>query len=250
MHKQQGFILSFVLLLLIFIAIVLYGLAQLALVSQSDVGGKKDLLLARQYAQVTIFDGVNGAVGKILAFESVDFRASIGVNSGTTLETLSLTDRIKVKNAYFTNSCLNAVGGSMFSKGLCTNVENLDATNYYSHAWLRASSAVTKPCTTYSKTSVASNADDLPLLDDANSRYSFLDTVSNMHLCTQPRFIIEMLNPSFSIPSVVDNARLYRVTSRAFGVNGNSIATTQAYFYVRCLSSTCYISLFSNNILY
>ena len=253
MHKEKGFVLAFVLLLMMFMVVLLYGLVALTQIGQADVGGKKDLLLAKQYAQNAIFDTNTGATTQILLFESQ-------LVSGQYLELTTATNRESSISPYFTNNCTNIHSLPEFTKGLCSSPES-SATSNYSVAWLRtgtvgtATNTVTPPCATYSRTSITS-ASDLPLLDDKTSRYSFSYTTSNTNLCAQPRFIIELINPNFAIWPLVSGARLYRVTSRAFGISGNSIATQQAYFYVRCTQlypstlGSCYISLLSSNALY
>ena len=116
MRKNQGFVLAFVLMLMVFIIVLLYGLAQLAQISQADVGGKKDLLTAKQYAQSAIFDTNSGATTQILLFESQQI-------NGKTMELSTLTNRQTIVSNYFTNVCTNSQGLSGFTKGLCSSVE-------------------------------------------------------------------------------------------------------------------------------
>ena len=243
---QTGFALITVMGLLIFLAALLYGIAILTSVVQSDVAKKNDILLARNYANSAIFDASNGAVAQILSFESYTFGASYG---STKLESMTVANRLVLRSTYFTNSCGNN-GQSVpsgFSKGLCFP-ESATA-NSNSLPLLRVASTVNKPCNSSSLTTVIAGQTALPLIDESASTYSFVYATGDTTVCHQPNYTIELLNTEFQINSFVNRARLYRVTVRAYGRNGNTQATEQAYFYVRCPNGACQVSLLNAQII-
>ncbi|AUR53014.1 pilus assembly protein [Aquella oligotrophica] len=221
-NKNHGIALITVLSLLVFVAVLLYGLAGLTSVVQSDIAKKNDIILARTYANAAIFDAESGAVARIRTFESSQFPIPTNMTNES---------RISVRNRYFTNNCINNQGMAGFTKGLCS-AESAD--NGYSMPLLRLGTDVVRACTSGSIGTVISGQNALPLIDDRTSRFSFTYETGDATICHQPNYIIELINTNFNIVVngiSVSGARLYRVTAKAFGRNGNTQAIAQAYFY-------------------
>lgn len=245
--KRQitGSALIVTLLLMAALGAVIYGLSMVTALSQSNESQKSDLLLAQNYANMALFDNTNGGVGKILAFESAIF--SSATYGATSIESMTDTNRQMLINNFFTNSCNGGPTTPLgFNKGLCSS-ESASGNN--SMPLLRISSQVTKPCPSYSLTSIINGQTALPLIDDGQSRYSLVYGTGDNSLCHQPNFTLELLSPEFQIGNYVNQARLYRVTVRAFGRNGDTQVTMQAYFYVRCPNNICRAAFLNSQIL-
>jgi|GEM_PF-5763592 len=243
--KNNGIALITVLSLLVFMAVLLYGLASLTTVVQSDVTKKNDIILARTYANNAIFDSQQGALAMIVTFDQATF-----TNYGNkSLESMTPAERLVVKNAFFRDACQGGptVGPAGFNKGLCATES---AINNYSLPLLRVDTAAVNPCDSTSfQTVLGSGQNALPIIDDKTSRYSFTYVTGDNTVCHQPNYTIELMNTEFQIPDYVNRARLYRVTARAYGRNGNTQATQQAYFYVRCPNGVCSASLLNSQVI-
>lgn len=245
--KNYGIALVTVLSLLAFMAVLLYGLASLTSVVQSDIGKRNDIILARIYANTAIFDNANGAIAKIRAFEAFQFSAI----SNQRISQMSNENRILLRDQYFTNNCTNnQLVPAGFNHGLC-RAENSDAGgNNNSLPLLRLDLGILKPCDSSSLVTVINGQNALPLIDDRSNRFSFSYVTGDNTVCHQPNYFIELMNTNFSGLTGVNGARLYRVTARAYGRNGNTQATQQAYFYVGCTDSgVCTVSLLNSQLL-
>lgn len=246
--KNDGIALITVLSLLVFVAVLLYGLAGLTSVVQSDIAKKNDIILARTYANTAIFDANSGAVAQIRTFEEFQFS---GFNNQR-LAQMTNENRILVRNQYFTNNCTNTqVAPAGFTRGLCS-AENTDpGGNNNSMPLLRLATDVVRACPSGSIGTVISGQNALPLIDDRDSRYSFTYATGDATLCHQPNYLIELINTNFNGLATVNGARLYRVTAKAFGRNGNTQVIEQAYFYAGRNNNTgvVAISLLNSQLL-
>ncbi len=243
--KNDGIALITVLSLLVFVAVLLYGLAGLTSVVQSDIAKKNDIILARTYANTAIFDANSGAVAQIRTFEEFQFP---GFNNQR-LAQMTDVQRNEVRTLFFKDNCTNTqVAPAGFTKGLCSTE---GAGNNYSMPLLRLGTDVVRACTSGSIGTVISGQNALPLIDDRDSRYSFTYATGDATLCHQPNYLIELMNTNFNGLATVNGARLYRVTAKAFGRNGNTQAIEQAYFYAGRNNNTgvVAISLLNSQLL-
>jgi hypothetical protein len=229
----------------------------LGILTQSYSGHSGDLETARVLAHQAIFDNQNGAVNTIRTFENNVAWSGTGCAPGAvTLENMSLVNRQACQLVYFTNQCTRALNPVAYQNGLCSTPVNPQFSLPVLRLTALGASAFA-PCATYT----INNSGTIPLLDINNAAnnghplYAFEYVSTKPGLCTNPRYQIEMLNSDYQLDGTVANAnyvssaRLYRVTSRAFGLSGNTQATEQAYFYVRCPTAACNISLLSDTLL-
>lgn len=253
-RQRQGFILATIIVFLLFMLFMVLGSIRLGIFTQKYSGNSSDLALAQNLANQAIFDSNAGALRTILDFE--ENSAWGGIDCEQLRPELMAADQRKICLAqYFANSCTNSLAPIKFQKGLCAP----PVATSFSLPLLRSSSldaAQYKPCATYTLTNVASGTATIPLIDindnNGNAVFAFTYNSGFNNLCSQPRFQIELLNDDFQIATSVNSyyvsgARLYRVTSRAFGRNGNTQASRQAYFYLTCPNNSCHASLLNTS---
>lgn len=220
-HKSEGFILATIIVFLLFMLFMVLGSARLGILTQKYNGNTNDLSLAQNLANQAIFDSQNGAIKQI---------------------------KTESNPASFTAGCIN---------GLCT----APVSPSYSIPLYRAatlSAGEQKPCATYTLSNTANGVAAIPLIDidnaSGNGVYAVTYNSGRSDICAQPRYQIELLTDTFHLDTSAANAyvsggRLYRVTSRGYGRNGNTQATRQAYFYVVCPNNVCSVSLLSSSWL-
>jgi len=245
MKKIAGFTLPFVMLMLSLMALLIYGLMQLVILNQANSARYKDTQLAEGLAYQAIF-GDGGAVDKINSFENQLWTTESGQQRLDDI--LDMAKRKSIVDSIFTNNC----GSGTAYTGFCSSA---NADNGYSEPWLRVSDSSVSPCTgSYRLQTVDSKGNNLlPILDNTDKgkeHWSISYDTGNTSLCAQPRYMLELLDYDFNITGITKSARLYRVTSRAFGTNGTTVSTYQAYFFVRCsAANNCYASLLSVNLM-
>lgn len=133
-------------------------------------------------------------------------------------------------------------GGDANRKGWCYQplaVENKFAQTRTFLPWQLTASGLTKPCNSYTL-----RPGDLPILDGRNSTSVVAFNTGDNSLCIQPRYIMEPVNLDYrgneagnlvqanGVNLVINparSARVYRITVRAFGKNGDTRVTLQEY---------------------
>lgn len=121
-----------------------------------------------------------------------------------------------ISKKYFHSNCTGKYRGNI--GGMCKINNNLE------QPWMMCelnSKTYKAPCRSYSKKSIS-------LLDDKYSRYSIELSQNIDKLCANPRFIVELLagNYYYSIMQQ-SHVRVYRITARGFGKNGNTTSILQ-----------------------
>lgn len=253
-HKKSGFILATIIVFLLFMLFMVLGSIRLGLLTQKYSSSSSDLVLAQNLAKQAIFDSNSGALRAILDFEGNSMWGGIDCEQSQP-GLMAQASRMACIMQYFTNICTNSLAPIKFQKGLCSSPKAAS----FSFPLLRSgtlSGSQQKPCATYTLSNVTGGTAAIPLIDinnaDGSAAYA-IDYPSGLtNLCSQPRFQIELLNDNFNLATSADSyyvmgARLYRATSRAFGRNGNTQASYQAYFYLTCANNICHASLLNSN---
>jgi Tfp pilus assembly protein PilX len=255
--KYTGAALVLVIIVLAVMAILVVSLNQVIISQQRSVSNANDLELAQNYARIAMLD----AESKVNAFDQ---------NSG--METSSGQPESSNYAKWRYDNIIGKSGGSfnIVTAGATCNAtlgtprqgwcyQAADTVSYNSNQsftpWEVTNPAAVKPCNSYNQSG------DVPLIDDATSRYSIQVNLGDSQVCANPRYLLEPINLdfrgmvsnrtssnlTFSINQVsnqditsfkvtngnfIQSARLYRITVRAFGRNGNTRVTFQEYVAV------------------
>lgn len=224
MTKTAGSALAMTLLVLGMMVTLLLVLNRLVVNYQRAAANVGDYELAQNVARMAL-----------LSAESTVY--NFDMNAG--MESLTATARLSQLALISNNSCNNQ--GWCFSRDKTWQ------------PWLQTSTATNPVCSSYA-VSKSGSATVLPWLDQATG--NFVAYASNLVLCGQPRYIMELVTPSFSGQQVRNQAygqltqlngaslrlydailgaapaRLYRITVRAFGRNGNTRVMLQEYVVI------------------
>lgn len=234
-RKSNGTALAMTLLALAMMVLLMAGLNQVVITQQKSAANNADYLMAQSYAQMALLD----AESTVRAFDYTN-----------SMETKNFAARIYVESHITTNNTCNSSGWCYSSLGQAWQ------------PWLIVDTAanVVAPCNSYTESAMVPVIDEYASFVKAESYAS-----GNSSLCSQPRYIMEMLNPNFIGRSNLANnnvagagqesgnitqangallqiykngtnalpsGRLYRITVRAFGKNGNTRVTLQEYLVI------------------
>jgi Tfp pilus assembly protein PilX len=258
---NRGSALALVLLTLIMLLMLIVGLNQNLLSQQKSSANYADSLLAKNYAQMALLD----AEHQVLEFDlnsgmeqPVIGGSGFGANdSWPSRRYYGILARVGgVYNIVDDGISCNH-NGTIITKGWCYK-QMVNDLNYSSNqSWqpwklteLRNNAL---PCNSYT----ASESDGItliPYIDEANDLLNAkLFNTGNNNLCAQPRYYLEPVNLNFigrqssgsergqltqtnganiimyDNNANVPTARIYRITVRAFGKNGNTRVTLQEY---------------------
>lgn len=261
---KSGFVLPIIIVFLLIILFTVMGSFRVGITSQTYVGKSGDYERAKILAHNTIFDSQSGAVATLLQIES--YTAWVGSNCSS--KTIGNINKLSECMAnYFTTSCTSPLDPN-FPKGLCSApLAGVAATASYSLPLLRVKQLSIaggdyKPCASYLQTKTSGTATNIPLIDindaanNGHSKYALEYSRGETGLCALPRYQIEFLSDDYNLNTAsnstyVKNGRIYRVTSRAFGINGNIQVTEQAYFMAQCGNGQagCGLSLLSDRLV-
>ncbi len=234
--KPAGTALAMTLLALAMMVLLVAGLNQVVVTQQKSAANNADYLVAQNYAQMALLDAEATVRSYDFAqnMENKDFAARIYGESHV------VTTNNTCEN---TGWCYSSLGQAW-------------------QPWLKVdtSANVVAPCNSYTESGM------VPVIDERSSIVNaHVYTSGDSSLCSQPRYIMEMLNPNFIGRSNLANniiagagqeggnitqangallqiykngtnalpsGRLYRITVRAFGKNGNTRVTLQEYLVI------------------
>jgi type IV pilus assembly protein PilX len=233
--KSTGTALAMTLLALAMMVLLVAGLNQVVVTQQKSAANKADYLMAQSYAQMALLD----AESTVRTFDYTN-----------NMENKDFAARTYVESHITTNNTCNSSGWCYSSSGQSWQ------------PWLVVDTAanVVAPCNSYTESAM------VPVIDEYASFVKAQNYASgDSSLCSQPRYIMEMLNPNFIGRSNLTNniiagagqesgnitqangallqiykngtnalpsGRLYRITVRAFGKNGNTRVTLQEYLVI------------------
>lgn len=236
--NQKGSALAIVLFVLIIMLLLAVTLNQIMIGQLRAVNNSGDVFVAQNYARLALLDA-----------ESTVYNFDVAKG----LESMSVTER----NTAVTNAM--PASGTCNANGWCYKSIAIGALRNSDPAWQpwvlsENAGASLFPCSSYTVSKNGSN-NAIPLMDEKSSMLTAanLYNTGDSFLCSQPRYIMEVLQLDFRgyIPSghvagaieqnngrfmisFIDNgsittrsARLYRVTVRAFGKNGDTRALLQ-----------------------
>jgi type IV pilus assembly protein PilX len=192
--QQSGFSLLIVLAILIVISLIVVGGAQYVNTDLRISANDSDRKVTFTYAESTL----KAAENKLLEME-----ADLAVPE-TTVQDLVDTKKL------FTKDCKGSGVGGKWEVGLCT-----------------ASSTYT-PVDEAAKPIAADATNAIPAWERADvwTTNSIENTITGNVSSKQPRYIIEILDKD------ANGTRNYRITSRAWGKNTNTVVTLQSYVSV------------------
>jgi type IV pilus assembly protein PilX len=232
--KSAGTALAMTLLALAMMVLLVAGLNQVVVTQQKSAANNADYLVAQNYAQMALLDA--------------EF----------TVRTFDFTNNMENKDfdtRIYEESHVVTVNNTCESSGWCYS-----SSGQAWQPWESTHSNSVAPCNSYT-----AKSGNQPMLNDKTSSFTKLYNTGDTSLCVQPRYIIEMLNPNFIGRSNLANnnvagvgqesgnvtqangallpiykngtgalpsGRLYRITVRAFGKNGNTRVTLQEYVLI------------------
>ena len=232
--KSAGTALAMTLLALAMMVLLVAGLNQVVVTQQKSAANNADYLVAQNYAQMALLDAEP-------TIRSYDYAHN--------MENKDFAARV------FEESHVVTVNNTCESSGWCYS-----SSGQTWQPWESTHSNSVAPCNSYT-----AKSGNQPMLNDKTSRFTKLYNTGDTSLCVQPRYIIEMLNPNFigrsnlannnatgagqesgnitqangALLSIYKNGtnalpsgRLYRITVRAFGKNGNTRVTLQEYLVI------------------
>ena len=231
--KSAGTALAMTLLALAMMVLLVAGLNQVVVTQQKSAANNADYLVAQNYAQMALLDAES-------TVRSYDYAQN--------MENKDFAARIYVESHIMTNNTCNSSGWCYSNSGQAWQ------------PWLVVDTAahVVAPCNSYTESAM------VPVIDEyASFVNAHVYTSGDTSLCSQPRYTMEMLNPNFIGRSNLANnstagqesgnitqangallqiykngtnalpsGRLYRITVRAFGKNGNTRVTLQEYLVI------------------
>lgn len=235
--NQKGSALAIVLFVLIIMLLLAVTLNQIMIGQLRAVNNSGDVFVAQNYARLALLDA-----------ESTVYNFDVAKG----LESMSVTAR----NTAVTNAM--PASGTCNANGWCYKSIAIGGLRNSDPAWQpwglsENAGASLFPCSSYTVSKNGSN-NAIPLMDEKSSMLTAakLYNTGDNSLCSQPRYIMEVLQLDFRgyIPSgniagtieqnnaafmtpfaavspAVRSARLYRVTVRAFGKNGDTRALLQ-----------------------
>jgi Tfp pilus assembly protein PilX len=237
--KPAGTALAMTLLALAMMVLLVAGLNQVVVTQQKSAANNVDYLMAQSYAQMALLDA--------------EF----------TVRTFDYTHNMENKDfaaRIYEESHVVTINNTCESSGWCYS-----SLGQAWQPWLKVdtSANVVAPCNSYTESGM------VPVIDERSSIVNaHVYTSGDSSLCSQPRYIMEMLNPNFiGRSNLADNitagagqergnitqsngaifvvykngdlnlahqpsGRLYRITVRAFGKNGNTRVTLQEYLVI------------------
>lgn len=233
--KSAGTALAMTLLALAMMVLLVAGLNQVVLTQQKSAANNADYLVAQNYAQMALLD----AESTVRTFDYTN-----------NMENKDFAARNYVESHITTNNTCNSSGWCYSSLGQAWQ------------PWLVVDTAanIVAPCNSYTESGMVPVIDEYTGFVKAQSYAS-----GDSSLCSQPRYIMELLNPNFIGRSNLNNnnsagtgqesgnitqvngallqiyknginalpsGRLYRITVRAFGKNGNTRVTLQEYLVI------------------
>lgn len=236
--KNSGSALAMSLLALAMMLLLVSGLNQVVVTQQKSAANNADYLVAQNYAQMALL----GAESTVRSFDYTN-----------NMENKDFAARNYVESHITTNNTCNSSGWCYSSLGQAWQ------------PWLKVDTAanIVAPCNSYSESAMVPIIDEYASFVKAQSYNS-----GDVSLCSQPRYMMELINPNFMGRSnLTDNniagagqergnitqsngatfvvykngdlnlahqpsGRLYRITIRAFGKNGNTRVTLQEYLVV------------------
>ena len=233
--KQQGSALAMTLMALSLMVILVLTMNKLALSYTKSASNSSDYDLAQNYARAAML----AAESTALAFDNA---AALQTPSGT--GTLVARRRTILSSGTYNvesngATCNMSAGG--VKQGWCyqsAGVGSDFAQNSNFFPWTLTDANSVKPCNSYSPQSGY-----LPILDDKTNSFGITYSSGDSSLCVQPRYIIEPIslnyigggssilqaNGALLNIDTTQSARVYRITVRAFGRNGDTRVTLQEY---------------------
>lgn len=229
-----GTALAMTLLALAMMVLLVAGLNQVVVTQQKSAANNADYLMAQNYAQMALLDAE-------FTVRTFDYAHN--------MENKDFAARI------YEESHVVTVNNTCESSGWCYS-----GSGQAWQPWESTSLNSVAPCNSYTAKSGYQ-----PMLNDKLSSFTNLYNTGDASLCIQPRYIMEMLNPNFIGRSNLANnnvagagqeggsitqangallqiykngtnalpsGRLYRITVRAFGKNGNTRVTLQEYLVI------------------
>lgn len=235
LSKQNGTALAMTLMALALMVILVLTMNKLGASYAKSTSNSSDYDLAQNYAKSAMLAAENTA----LAFDNA---AALQVPAGA--GTLVARRNTILSNGAFdiqTNgaTCNMSAGG--VRQGWCYQSAGVGSdfaqnTNFF--PWTLTAADLTAPCNSYTASS-----GNLPILDDKTNRLGITFNTNDSSLCVQPRYIIEPIslnyvggganiiqgNGATLVIDTLQSARVYRITVRAFGRNGDTRVTLQEY---------------------
>ena len=229
-----GTALAMTLLALAMMVLLVAGLNQVVVTQQKSAANNADYLIAQNYAQMALLD------------------------AESTVRTFDYTNNMENKDfaaRTYVESHVVTVNNTCESSGWCYS-----SSGQTWQPWESTSLNSAAPCNSYT-----AKSGNQPMLNDKTSSFTKLYNTGDASLCVQPRYIMEMLNPNFigrsnltnniiagagqesgnitqangallkiykNGASALPSGRLYRITVRAFGKNGNTRVTLQEYLVI------------------
>ena len=191
--QQSGFSLLIVLAILIVISLIVVGGAQYVNTDLRISANDSDRKVTFTYAESTL---------KVAENQLLQMEADLDVPNKTVKQLVDV-------DKYFKEDCTGTGVSGKWTKGLCS------ASSSYT--------PVDQPATNVAASTSATPAWERKDVWTTNSiEYAITDNVSSKN----PRYIIEILDKD------TNGTRNYRITSRAWGKNTNTVVTLQSYVSV------------------
>lgn len=206
---------------------------KLALSYTKSASNSSDYDLAQNYARAAML----AAEATVLAFDNAAALQSPAVPLATSRHTILSSGAFNVESNGAT--CNMSAGG--VRQGWCyqsAGVANNFAQSSNFFPWTLTAAGLDAPCNSYT-----AKSGNLPILDDRTNKFGIAYNSGDTSLCVQPRYIIEpislhylgggtnILQANGGLLNIDANqsARVYRITVRAFGRNGDTRVTLQEY---------------------
>jgi type IV pilus assembly protein PilX len=233
---KAGFVLAIILVFLSMILGLLYSLNQLILSQNRSFSNYIDREVGLNYAKLALLDAESAAYNMDLAN---DLEHAADSQCGTSTQFSRANNRYLILSCANSNKNLVAAGkqcnyGAKYC-GWCyapvfdgSYREDPNWRPWEEQALL--SPKVRIPCPSYIQFSHA-GIKQIPWIDILKSPYARSYTGGDGVLCAAPRYIVEIIDLDYNV-AMLKSARLYRITARAFGKNGNTRITLQEYLAV------------------
>ncbi len=219
--------------------LLLYALNQLLLAQERGVSNYLDRELAINYAQLALLDA------EVQVYQ-LDLEYGLEHPSNYRCNTSALYSL--AYNRYKLVSCPD-IDKNLVAYGKSCNKGNLRSGWCYApvfddsyrenpsfRPWLEETQLnIIAPCPSYI-TRKRNGVMHIPWIDIFDSPYAHIYATGDISLCANPRYMLEIIDLDYHLAKF-NSARLYRITVRAFGKNGNTRVTVQEYLAIAMAES-------------
>lgn len=237
LSKQNGTALAMTLMALALMVILVLTMNKLGASYAKSISNSSDYDLAQNYAKSAML----AAEATVLTFDNnAGLQNPAGGGTLVARRYAILSQTSGTYNVESSGATCNMSAGGV-RQGWCYQSAGVGSdfaqnTNFF--PWTLTAANLTAPCNSYTASS-----GNLPILDDKTNRLGITFNTNDSSLCVQPRYIIEPIslnyvggganiiqgNGATLVIDTLQSARIYRITVRAFGRNGDTRVTLQEY---------------------